>query len=45
MVRIVAMEAEEAWWPPTFSPSAASAAARLTVTDDLPTPPFPEATQ
>src|SRR5580700_957782 len=29
---------------PTFWPEAASAAARLTVTDDLPTPPFPLAT-
>src|SRR5216683_3949668 len=29
---------------PTFWPAAASAAARLTVTDDLPTPPFPLAT-
>ena len=28
---------------PTVKPSAASAAARLTVTDDLPTPPLPEA--
>src|SRR3954447_24760319 len=30
---------------PTDSPRAAIAAARLTVTDDLPTPPLPEATQ
>ena len=30
---------------PTDSPRAASAAARLTVTDDLPTPPLPDATQ
>jgi hypothetical protein len=30
---------------PTFMPLAAIAAARLTVTDDLPTPPLPEATQ
>jgi hypothetical protein len=30
---------------PTDSPRAASAAARFTVTDDLPTPPLPEATQ
>ncbi len=29
---------------PTFRPSAAIAAARLTVTEDLPTPPLPEAT-
>src|SRR3712207_6837730 len=29
---------------PTDSPRFASAAARLTVTDDLPTPPLPEAT-
>lgn len=29
---------------PTLRPSAAIAAARLTVTDDLPTPPLPEAT-
>ena len=29
---------------PTFSPRPASAAARFTVTDDLPTPPLPEAT-
>ena len=29
---------------PTSCPSAASAAARLTVSDDLPTPPLPEAT-
>src|SRR5262252_5034839 len=29
---------------PTFWPAAASAAARLTVTDDLPTPPLPLAT-
>ena len=29
---------------PTFSPSAAIAAARFTVTEDLPTPPLPEAT-
>jgi hypothetical protein len=29
---------------PTESPLRAIAAARLTVTDDLPTPPFPEAT-
>src|SRR5271167_2960999 len=29
---------------PTFWPEAASAAARLTVTDDLPTPPLPLAT-
>ena len=29
---------------PTDSPSAAIAAARLTVTDDLPTPPLPDAT-
>ncbi len=28
---------------PTWSPSAAIAAARLEVTDDLPTPPLPEA--
>ena len=28
---------------PTVSPRAASAAARLTVTDDLPTPPLPDA--
>ena len=28
---------------PTVKPVAASAAARLTVTDDLPTPPLPEA--
>jgi hypothetical protein len=30
---------------PTERPRAAIAAARLTVTDDLPTPPFPDATQ
>src|ERR687895_1319310 len=30
---------------PTFLPSATSAAARLTVSDDLPTPPLPEPTQ
>ena len=30
---------------PTDRPRAASAAARFTVTDDLPTPPLPEATQ
>src|ERR687884_762523 len=29
---------------PTARPCAASAAARLTVTDDLPTPPLPDAT-
>ncbi len=29
---------------PTFRPSAAIAAARFTVTEDLPTPPLPEAT-
>ena len=29
---------------PTFCPALASAAARLTVTEDLPTPPFPLAT-
>ena len=29
---------------PTFCPAAASAAARFTVTDDLPTPPLPLAT-
>ena len=29
---------------PTLRPRAASAAARFTVTDDLPTPPLPEAT-
>ena len=29
---------------PTLRPSAAIAAARLTVTEDLPTPPLPEAT-
>jgi hypothetical protein len=29
---------------PTRRPSAARAAARLTVTEDLPTPPLPEAT-
>jgi hypothetical protein len=29
---------------PTLSPSAAIAAARLTVTLDLPTPPLPDAT-
>src|SRR3954447_14573857 len=30
---------------PTDRPRAASAAARFTVTDDLPTPPLPDATQ
>ena len=29
---------------PTLSPAAAIAAARFTVTDDLPTPPLPDAT-
>lgn len=29
---------------PTLRPSAAIAAARFTVTEDLPTPPLPEAT-